>query len=69
MNTIALTDVTLVALSFVLVCDLLLQLDEILEETIIPGSRRQVNWRLWDKCRHVSNWDRDGSEVVGMDGI
>ena len=68
-NTIALTDVTLVVLSFVLVRDLILQLEEIREETIVLGSCRQGNWRLWDELGHVSNWDRDGSDVVKLDGI
>ena len=68
-NTIALTNITLLVSSFVLVCDLFLQLEEIWGETIIFGIRRQGNWRLWDKLGHVSNWDRDGSEVVKLDEI
>ena len=48
-DTIALTDITLVVLSFVLVGDLLLSLKEVGEEAIVLGSRRQWNWRFWDK--------------------
>ena len=42
-NTITLADVTLIVLSVVLVCDLILQVKEVREEMIVLGSHRQGN--------------------------
>ena len=65
-NTIALTNVTLVVLAIVLVRDLLLQLEELRDEMIALGSCRQGNWRCWlrilvmgmDMLVKSSNWMR-----------
>ena len=64
-----LADVTLIVLSVVLIGDLLLQLKELCEERIVLGSRRQGNWRLWDKLWHFSNGNGHGSKVVKLDEI
>ena len=68
-NTIPLTNVTLVVSSVMLIRDLLLQLEEIREEMIVLGSRRPRNWRLWDKFSHFSSEDGHGCEIVKLDEI
>ena len=68
-DNIALTNVTLVVLAVVLVRDLLLELVELWDETIVLGSRQQENWRLWDKLGHSSNGNGHGSEIVKLDEI